>query len=125
MHMNKQQGFRCVAERHHFGQTVSIYMVQETPTHVSVAQPIQMMSVPKEDVSTFPALMSMSMGMAQELMDSLWQAGLRPSEGTGSAGALKATQDHIKDLRDQIAVLSRLLYIKDGVQYEDIHGKQT
>lgn len=125
MHMNKQQGFRCVAERHHFGQTVSIYMVQETLTHVSVAQPIQMMSVPKEDVSTFPALMSMSMGMAQELMDSLWQAGLRPSEGTGSAGALKATQDHIKDLRDQIAVLSRLLYIKDGVQYEDIHGKQT
>lgn len=69
--------------------------------------------------------MSMSMGMAQELMDSLWQAGLRPSEGTGSAGALKATQDHLKDLRDQLAVLSRLLYIKDGVQYEDIHGKKT
>lgn len=36
---------------------------------------------------------------AQVLMDDLWQAGLRPSEGTGSAGALKATQDHLKDMR--------------------------
>ena len=36
---------------------------------------------------------------AQELMDSLWSCGLRPSEGTGSAGALAATQNHLKDLQ--------------------------
>jgi hypothetical protein len=36
---------------------------------------------------------------AQELMDDLWQCGLRPSEGTGSAGQSVAQQDHIKDLR--------------------------
>ena len=36
---------------------------------------------------------------AQELMDDLWQAGLRPSEGTGSAGSLKATENHLKDMR--------------------------
>lgn len=36
---------------------------------------------------------------AQELMDDLWQAGLRPSEGTGSAGSLAATERHLKDMR--------------------------
>lgn len=36
---------------------------------------------------------------AQELMDSLWQCGLRPSEGSGSAGALAATQKHLEDMR--------------------------
>lgn len=36
---------------------------------------------------------------AQELMDNLWHCGLRPSEGTGSAGALAATQKHLEDMR--------------------------
>jgi hypothetical protein len=35
----------------------------------------------------------------QLLMDDLWQAGLRPSEGTGSAGAFKAVQNHLSDMR--------------------------
>jgi len=36
---------------------------------------------------------------AQTLMDDLWTCGLRPTEGTGSAGSLKATQDHLEDMR--------------------------
>lgn len=36
---------------------------------------------------------------AQILMDDLWNSGLRPSEGTGSAGALAATQKHLEDMR--------------------------
>lgn len=44
--------------------------------------------------------LSISMNSAQRLMDELWIAGLRPSEGTGSAGSLKATQDHLNDMRD-------------------------
>jgi hypothetical protein len=36
---------------------------------------------------------------AQSLMDQLWQCGLRPTEGTGSAGAMAATQAHLADLR--------------------------
>lgn len=37
--------------------------------------------------------------MAQELIDSLWRCGLRPSEGTGSAGSLAATERHLKDMQ--------------------------
>lgn len=33
---------------------------------------------------------------AQNLMDSLWNCGLRPTEGKGSAGALAATERHLK-----------------------------
>lgn len=36
---------------------------------------------------------------AQTLMDDLWNCGLRPTEGSGSAGALSATQRHLEDMR--------------------------
>lgn len=37
---------------------------------------------------------------AQVLMDELWNCGVRPTEGTGSAGSLKATENHLEDMRD-------------------------
>ena len=36
---------------------------------------------------------------AQVLMDDLWNAGIRPTEGTGSAGSLRATERHLEDMR--------------------------
>ena len=36
---------------------------------------------------------------AQELMNRLWNLGVRPSDGTGNTGQLKATEDHLKDMR--------------------------
>ncbi len=36
----------------------------------------------------------------QILMDDLWQCGFRPTEGTGSAGSLRATEKHLEDMRD-------------------------
>jgi hypothetical protein len=35
----------------------------------------------------------------QILMDDLWNIGIRPTEGTGSAGAMTATQNHLEDMR--------------------------
>ena len=43
--------------------------------------------------------MVMSLETAQLLMDELWACGLRPSEGTGSAGSLAATERHLKDMK--------------------------
>ena len=42
---------------------------------------------------------SLGIDEAQILMDDLWNAGLRPTEGSGSAGALAATQRHLEDMR--------------------------
>ena len=36
---------------------------------------------------------------AQQLMNELWRAGLRPMEGTGSPGAVAAVERHRDDLR--------------------------
>lgn len=36
---------------------------------------------------------------AQILMDDLWNAGVRPTEGSGSAGALRAVERHLEDMR--------------------------
>jgi hypothetical protein len=35
----------------------------------------------------------------QSLMDMLWDCGFRPSEGSGSAGAMAATKKHLEDMR--------------------------
>lgn len=40
---------------------------------------------------------------AQRLMDELWKVGLRPSEGSGSAGQLAAVQTHLNDMRGLVA----------------------
>lgn len=36
---------------------------------------------------------------AQQLMDELGRCGVKPSDGTDSTGALKATQNHLEDMR--------------------------
>lgn len=43
--------------------------------------------------------LELTMQAAQALMDDLWNAGLRPTEGTGSAGSLAATERHLKDMQ--------------------------
>ena len=48
----------------------------------------------------------LSIDAAQRLMDSLWNCGLRPTEGSGSAGSLAATQAHLSTVKE---VLDHLL----------------
>jgi len=56
----------------------------------------------KPDGEMAPIAMSLSDLEAQALMDRLWSAGLRPTEGSGSAGALAATQAHLRDLQKMV-----------------------
>lgn len=42
---------------------------------------------------------TISYDQAQKLIDEFWTLGLRPTEGTGSAGAMAAAQENLKDLR--------------------------
>ena len=52
-----------------------------------------------DESGDFPPLMSMGSDMAQQLMDQLWDCGLRPSEGAGSVGQMSAVQAHLADMR--------------------------
>lgn len=53
----------------------------------------------KEIFTETPPSLMIPTESGQQLMDDLWQAGLRPSEGTGSAGALAAVEKHLSDMR--------------------------
>ena len=57
--------------------------------------------------SFYEPTLSMPDDAAQQLMDNLWAAGLRPSDAKESAGALAATTRHLEDMR-------RLVFQTDG-----------
>lgn len=54
---------------------------------------------PVEQGEAMVPAMTISEEAAQKLMDELWTCGLRPSEGSGSAGMLAATQRHLADMQ--------------------------
>lgn len=47
---------------------------------------------------------------AQALMDRLWDAGLRPTEGTGSAGAMAATQNQVKAVEHHLEDMRKMAF---------------
>lgn len=53
--------------------------------------------------SRIEPLFTLDKQAAQILMDDLWNAGIRPTEGSGSAGSLAATQVHLGDMRKIVA----------------------
>lgn len=66
---------------------------------VAVAMPLAWQTVPRGELAPNEPAAELSTGEAQQLMDELWNIGLRPSEGSGSAGALAAVQNHLEDMR--------------------------
>jgi len=44
-------------------------------------------------------LLKLNPGDAQQFIDELWRVGLRPTDGTGNAGQLGATERHLADMR--------------------------
>ncbi len=90
---------------------VSVYMRQCTVGFGSqVAAPITMIDH-KQGTHAEP-MFRLEIRQAQQLMDELWQCGLRPSEGSGSAGSLAATERHLKDMQSIAMGILR----KEGIQ---------
>ena len=52
-----------------------------------------------EEFVKLQPFVAIEMHEAQILMDDLWDAGVRPTEARGSAGAMKAVLDHLDDMR--------------------------
>lgn len=97
------------ARREIWSSAVAVYFGQRQPNgEFYAAKPPEFV---KLDMGVFAdPMLKLEQEDAQLLMDELWQAGLRPSEGTGSAGSLAATERHLKDMQ---AIAMGLLK-KDG-----------
>lgn len=92
------KGIRVRASRQHeWVGGICIWVGDFSGSRRMVGTNVIMKTVEEGEMSS--PTMSISMTAAQELMDSLWECGLRPSEGSGSAGALLATQRHLDDMR--------------------------
>lgn len=85
------------ARRSAWGREIEIVMGVETSDGV---RPIRSAGLEVLEIGAIPQpVLSLSITEAQALMDQLWDCGLRPSKGSGSAGALLATQKHLNDMR--------------------------
>ena len=66
----------------------------------AIAQPMTFVAQsPEEAACMIPSTLDLTADDAQSLIDELWNSGFRPTEGTGSAGAMAAVQAHLKDLQ--------------------------
>lgn len=69
---------------------------------IGIAEPLMMKMVPAAEARgmaySHPTI-ELPPSAAQQLMDELWNTGLRPTEGYGSVGQLGAVQKHLEDMR--------------------------
>jgi len=75
------------------------FYTRDANGRIGLAQPMEMAPAGMEPMLEPPPTVELRHDAAQELMDELWRIGLRPTEGTGSAGALAAVQRHLDDMR--------------------------
>ena len=73
-----------------------------------IVAPVYGTPLPNDGATPEPSL-QLSPEATQQLMDQLWLSGIRPTEGTGSAGSLAATEKHLNDMR---AIVSKQLDIQ-------------
>lgn len=80
------------------GDETELYIFQKVDGHRAYCSNVTLQTV-EEGVSAPPSPIVIDATAAQVLMDDLWNCGVRPTEGTGSAGQSLAQQNHIKDLQ--------------------------
>lgn len=90
--------FKFFAERRQFSGAVALYAAFDAPGGGQAALLPPHVQTMAEGERSEPFLELGHTG-AQSLMDELWNAGIRPSEGSGSTGQLAATERHLADMR--------------------------
>ena len=97
--MNDNRTRIYIERQRMFGDQFAVHMGRKASRGWAVAHPVQW-EVIDEDcaVATQPAF-CLNKDEAQAFMDELWNVGFRPTEGSGSAGAMAAVQAHLKDMQ--------------------------
>lgn len=85
------------ARREIWNDSIDVHMAERNPRGLYVAQPLTFIEQPEGAIHD--PFLRLRLEDAQRLIDELWNCGLRPSEGTGSAGSLRATEKHLADMQ--------------------------
>ena len=83
--------------RNAYRNKLDVFIDRRDSQSIYVAKPVEF--VLHEDGYESSPLMQIDNDTAQQFMDQLWTCGIRPSEGTGSAGQLAATERHLSDMK--------------------------
>lgn len=94
----QEQQTRINATRDPWARTIFLRFGVLVDGNWHTAQPLTMERLPDAGAYVVPFL-TLQPEVAQALIDDLWNCGLRPTEGTGSAGSLAATERHLADMR--------------------------
>lgn len=98
MHM---RNFRVHAENRFYSDAIAIHLYERlSQDEVSLLTRLEFTTQKASEFVEPQEALILPREVAQQLVDALWQCGLRPSEGSGSAGALKATETHLKDMQE-------------------------
>lgn len=92
--------FKVRATQAPWRDTIDLHFIRKVDGRVDVIENIIMRHIAFDDIGVeYPAPISLPVEVAQGLMDTLWQCGIRPTEGSGSAGSLRATENHLSNLQ--------------------------
>lgn len=95
-----KQGYTHFYAQRSFGRGhIELAMCVERGNTVACATEVVFTQGDPDEMASVPTMLRIPEDAAQELMDCLWAVGIRPTEGSGSAGAMAATQKHLEDMR--------------------------
>ncbi len=95
-----KQPIKFFATLRDFGHNIALNIGQQlTDNRFAVAQPILMDAHDVDSMYPDAPALSLTQDEAQQLMDELFRIGIRPSDGSGSAGQMAATEKHLEDMR--------------------------
>jgi hypothetical protein len=86
-----------MADFSHGGDLIRLFGIKQNGSEDVVATSLTMAK--HSAAMSYPAFAEIDKTTAQVLIDDLWRCGIRPSEGSLSAGSLLATQNHLNDMR--------------------------
>ena len=97
MHRFQTQGPGVMISAQRWGSHLEVLFYQVEGTKMYQATPLQFHSM--EEGAAFEATTTLTPIMAQQLMDELYRAGVRPTEAADNTGELKGTKAHLADMR--------------------------
>lgn len=98
----KQNGLRIKAEYQVTSDSIALYGLDISPSG-DVGQACSLTIESCSETEMLKPMAYIDRPKAQELMDDLYRAGLRPNGGKDSVGAVQATEKHLNDMRAIVA----------------------